>query len=75
MPNKASQRDQKTAASLWFFGPCLRRYRINTLKRFCPKMSEIDLLFFVLTNLSNKLNRHLFHISNRQYNINSYQSE
>ncbi|MFT7404292.1 hypothetical protein [Zhongshania sp.] len=26
MPNKASQRDQKTAASLWFFGPCWRRY-------------------------------------------------
>ncbi|NIB41474.1 hypothetical protein HBA55_17865 [Pseudomaricurvus alkylphenolicus] len=25
-PNKASQRDQKTAASLWFFGPCWRRY-------------------------------------------------
>lgn len=23
--NKASQRDQKTAASLWFFGPCWRR--------------------------------------------------
>jgi len=26
MCNKASQRDQKTAASLWFFGPCWRRY-------------------------------------------------
>ncbi|MEW5249819.1 hypothetical protein AB1S50_09130, partial [Microbulbifer sp. 2201CG32-9] len=59
--NKASQRDQKTAASLWFFGPCWRRYVSRSLGQ-CQGLLTLILIksaFMEITKSQFKIIEHL----------------